>query len=85
MQWRSLTSPASRRSRAAQIVSNFSALCEDATAGQLADLEQLVEQLVGSGHVSEACVQLLWQRFTADGGSLSSRRAAMQLIGMVAR
>ena len=68
------------------MVTNLSALCEDASLSELTALEELVVQLVGSGQIGAVCIQLLWERFTGTGGeqSAAARRAALILIGMVA-
>ncbi|XP_037077829.1 condensin complex subunit 1-like [Pollicipes pollicipes] len=72
------------RFRASQAAASLSALCEDASLSELASLEELVVQLVGSGHLGAAFTQLLWERFTGGGGGGGSRRPALLLIGMVA-
>jgi len=74
--------------RAQSIVSNFVALVNGATIGELASLEELIFMLVTSGDIDCDCFQVLWQQFTKTGPSANltdeDSRSALVLLGMIA-
>ncbi|NXE26036.1 CND1 protein, partial [Ardeotis kori] len=76
----------SERARAQHLVNSLSLIMVDASLGTIQCLEEIISEFVQKDEIKPAVIQLLWERFTEKSQSSSlERRAAMMLLGMVAR
>ncbi|NWY02789.1 CND1 protein, partial [Nothoprocta ornata] len=76
----------SERARAQSLVRSLSLIMVDASLGTLQCLEEIISEFVQKDEIKPAVTQLLWEQFTGKCPcSLLERRAAVLLLGMMAR
>ncbi|XP_026716613.1 condensin complex subunit 1 [Athene cunicularia] len=76
----------SERARAQGLVHSLSLIMVDASLGTIQCLEEIISEFVEKDEIKPAVIQLLWEQFTEKSQcSLLERRAAMMLLGMMAR
>ncbi|XP_025960649.2 condensin complex subunit 1 isoform X1 [Dromaius novaehollandiae] len=76
----------SERARAQSLVRSLSLIMVDASLGTIQCLEEIISEFVQKDEIKPAVIQLLWEQFTEKFQcSLLERRAAVMLLGMMAR
>ncbi|NXC21208.1 CND1 protein, partial [Corythaeola cristata] len=76
----------SERARAQGLVHSLSLIMVDASLGMIQCLEEMISEFVQKDEIKPAVIQLLWERFTEKSPcSLLEQRAAVMLLGMMAR
>ncbi|KAM7064926.1 condensin complex subunit 1 isoform 1-T1 [Acridotheres tristis] len=76
----------SERAKAQALVHSLSLIMVDASLGTIECLEEIISEFVQKDEIKPAVTQLLWERFTEKSPcSLLERRAAVMLLGMMAR
>ncbi|NWI14057.1 CND1 protein, partial [Crypturellus soui] len=76
----------SERARAQSLVRSLSLIMVDASLGTIQCLEEIISEFVQKDEIKPAVIQLLWEQFTEKTPcSLLERRAAVMLLGMMAR
>ncbi|KAI1242199.1 hypothetical protein IHE44_0005716 [Lamprotornis superbus] len=76
----------SERAKAQALVHSLSLIMVDASLGTIQCLEEIISEFVQKDEIKPAVTQLLWERFTEKSPcSLLERRAAVMLLGMMAR
>ncbi|NXL30673.1 CND1 protein, partial [Glaucidium brasilianum] len=76
----------SERARAQGLVHSLSLIMVDASLGTIQCLEEIISEFVEKDEIKPAVIQLLWEQFTEKSQcSLLERRAAVMLLGMMAR
>ncbi|XP_062428605.1 condensin complex subunit 1 [Rhea pennata] len=76
----------SERARAQSLVQSLSLIMVDASLGTIQCLEEIISEFVQKDEIKPAAIQLLWEQFTEKSQcSLLERRAAVMLLGMMAR
>ncbi|XP_067158816.1 condensin complex subunit 1 isoform X2 [Apteryx mantelli] len=76
----------SERARAQSLVRSLSLIMVDASLGTIQCLEEIISEFVQKDEIKPAVIQLLWEQFTEKSQcSLLERRAAVMLLGMMAR
>ncbi|XP_022241936.1 condensin complex subunit 1-like [Limulus polyphemus] len=74
------------RAKAVAVVQNLTALVQTCNLGERTSLEHLLEEFMKSGDLSSTVIQVLWERFSKRGPSVTSHdsHAALVLLGMAA-
>ncbi|KAM8819961.1 condensin complex subunit 1 [Eudromia elegans] len=76
----------SKRARSQSLVQSLSLIMVDASLGTIQCLEEIISEFVQKDEIKPAVIQLLWEQFTGKSPcSLLERRAAVMLLGMMAR
>ncbi|NXK71392.1 CND1 protein, partial [Amazona guildingii] len=76
----------SGRARVQHLVRSVSLIMVDASLGTIRCLEEIISEFVQKDEIEPAVTQLLWEQFTLKSQcSLLERRAAVMLLGMMAR
>ncbi|XP_030043749.1 condensin complex subunit 1 [Microcaecilia unicolor] len=76
----------SARLKAQALVHNLSLLMVDSSLGTIRCLEEIVSEFVQKDEIHPAVIQFLWEQFTGKCPcSVLERRAAIMLLGMLAR
>ncbi|XP_076315224.1 condensin complex subunit 1-like isoform X2 [Tachypleus tridentatus] len=74
------------RAKAVAVVQNLTALVQTCNLGERMSLEHLLEEFMKSGDLNSTVIQVLWERFSKRGPSVTSQdsHAALVLLGMAA-